>query len=72
MVGALGVARGGIASAAGGPPPIHHVFVINLENKGFTSTFGPGSKAPYLSSTLTSQGAFLTQYYGIGHNSLDN
>ena len=60
------------AGAASAPPPIHHVFVINLENESYATTFGPGSKAPYLATTLPSQGALLTQYYGIGHNSLDN
>ncbi|MGZ4520413.1 MAG: hypothetical protein ACXVXW_08375, partial [Mycobacteriaceae bacterium] len=30
-------------------PDVGHVFVINLENKGYASTFGPGSSAPYLS-----------------------
>ena len=60
------------ALATGGPPPIHHVFVINLENKGYDTTFGAGSAAPYLSTTLVSQGALLRQYYGIGHASLDN
>ncbi|EST34273.1 alkaline phosphatase family protein [Streptomyces roseochromogenus] len=50
----------------------HHVFVINLENKGYDETWGAGSKAPYLSRTLRSQGVLLSQYYGIGHNSLDN
>jgi hypothetical protein len=53
-------------------PPIHHVFVIVLENEGFDTTFGPQSKAPYLSQTLTSQGVLLNQYYGTGHASLDN
>ncbi len=60
------------APAAAAPPPIKHVFVIVLENKGFDTTFGPNSQAPYLSQTLPSQGELLTQYYGIGHNSLDN
>lgn len=54
------------------PPPVGHVFVINLENKGYDETWGPGSAAPYLSQTLRSQGVLLSQYYGIGHNSLDN
>ncbi|MFJ8196413.1 alkaline phosphatase family protein [Streptomyces sp. NPDC096152] len=49
-----------------------HVFVINLENKGYDETWGPDSKAPYLSKTLRSQGVLLSQYYGIGHNSLTN
>jgi phosphatidylinositol-3-phosphatase len=54
------------------PPPIKHVFVVVLENKGFDTTFGPSSQAPYLADTLRSQGQLLTQYYGIGHASLDN
>lgn len=49
-----------------------HVFVIVLENEGFDVTFGPNSKAPFLSQTLTSQGALLSQYFGTGHVSLDN
>src|SRR5437867_3786626 len=53
------------------PPRIGHVFVINLENKGYDETFGSG-EAPYLSRTLTSKGQLLTQYFAIGHASLDN
>jgi hypothetical protein len=51
---------------------IRHVFVIVLENEGYDVTFGPTSKAPYLSKTLPTQGVLLTQYYGTGHVSLDN
>jgi hypothetical protein len=51
---------------------IRHVFVIVLENEGFDTTFGPQSKAPYLSKTLTKAGVLLTQYHGTGHASLDN
>jgi len=51
---------------------IKHVFVITLENKNYSDTFGKDSAAPYLSQTLVSQGALLTQYYGTGHVSLDN
>jgi hypothetical protein len=54
------------------PPPIKHVFVINLENKGYDETFGAGSAAPYLTRTLRSRGVLLTQYYGVAHNSLPN
>jgi phospholipase C len=60
------------APAGAAPPPIKHVFVIVLENKGFDTTFGPNSPAPYLSQQLTSQGELLTQYYATGHASLDN
>ena len=51
---------------------IKHVFVIVLENEGFDVTFGPNSKAPFLSKTLPSQGVLLNQYFGTGHVSLDN
>jgi hypothetical protein len=53
-------------------PPIKHVWIVVLENENYDTTFGPTSKAPYLSKTLTSQGQLLTHYYGIGHFSLDN
>ncbi len=56
----------------GGSHRIRHVFVITLENEGYDVTFGPASKAPYLSQTLPTMGALLTQYYGTGHVSLDN
>jgi hypothetical protein len=54
------------------PPAIKHVFVINLENKSYDETWGAASPAPYLSQTLKAQGAFLSDYYAIGHVSLDN
>jgi hypothetical protein len=57
---------------AAAAPPIGHVFVIVLENKGFAETFGPGSKARYFSTRLTRQGVLLTQYYGTAHYSLGN
>jgi hypothetical protein len=53
-------------------PPIGHVFVINLENENFATTWGPTSPAHYLNDTLVPKGKLLTQYYGIGHASLDN
>jgi hypothetical protein len=58
--------------AAAQRPPIQHVFTIILENKSFNETFGSNSPAPYLSTQLTAQGALLTNYYAIGHNSLPN
>ncbi len=53
-------------------PSIRHVFVIVLENESFADTFGEHSLAPYLAKTLVGQGAFLKNYYAIGHSSLDN
>ncbi len=51
---------------------IKHVFVIVLENKNFSNTFGTSTQDPYLQGTLVPSGALLTQYYGTGHVSLDN
>jgi phosphatidylinositol-3-phosphatase len=59
-------------AASAALPRINHVFVIVLENEAHDTTFGPGSKAPYLATQLTAMGQHLDQYYGIGHNSLDN
>jgi hypothetical protein len=53
-------------------PPIRHVFVINLENESYVDTWAPASPAVYLNKTLRPQGQLLTQYFGIGHASLDN
>ncbi len=61
----------GVASASA-LPPIKHVWIVVLENKDYAKTFAANSKAPYLAKTLPSRGQLLTQYYGIGHESLDN
>lgn len=64
---------GALADTAATPPhAIGHVFLIVLENEGFTQTFGPGSPAPYLARALTRQGVLLSHYYATGHDSLDN
>jgi hypothetical protein len=69
----LTVALPAVARAAAAPqPPIRHVFVIVLENESASETFGPDSPAPYLSKTLTAQGAYLPQYHATGHESNDN
>jgi hypothetical protein len=60
------------AAAGAAGPGIRHVFVIVLENKDYASSFGPQAQSPQLGKVLPSQGVLLTQYYGIGHNSLDN
>ncbi len=53
-------------------PAIKHVFVINIENKGYDATWGPTSAAPYLARTLRNQGVLLNAYYGTAHNSQPN
>jgi phosphatidylinositol-3-phosphatase len=67
-----GETRPSSAGAATANPPVRHVFVIVLENQNYSTTFGPGSAAPYLATTLAHRGQLLTQYYGTGHASLDN
>jgi len=53
--------------------PVRHVFVIVLENKEFSETFGPGRAfAPYLTQTLPAEGALVPNYFGTGHSSADN
>ena len=53
-------------------PAIKHVFVINIENKGYDATWGPASSAPYLSRTLRGKGVLLNTYYATAHNSQPN
>jgi len=53
-------------------PAIKHVFVINIENKGYDTTWGPNSAAPYLAQTLRAQGVLLNDYYATAHNSEPN
>jgi photosystem II stability/assembly factor-like uncharacterized protein len=73
------------ASAAFKLPPIRHVWVIVLENSSFDADdahkatgggkglpFKTPGYSPYLANVLTGQGNLLTQYWGTGHNSLDN
>jgi hypothetical protein len=59
-------------STAGYVPPVKHVFVINIENKGYDTTWGPSSAAPYLAKTLRAKGVLLNSYYGTAHNSQPN
>ena len=67
-----GAAVAAPASYPGYLPGANHVFVINLEHKGYDETWGPASAAPYLSQTLRNQGVLLNQYYGTAHNSQPN
>ena len=61
-----------VVRAALPPGKINHIIVIEFENEGYETTFGPGSVATYLNGTLRPQGDLLQNYYAIGHNSLDN
>jgi hypothetical protein len=61
-----------VVRAALPPGKINHIIVIEFENEGYQTTFGPGSVATYLNGTLRPKGELLANYYAIGHNSLDN
>ena len=63
---------GSMASASSITPDIHHVVVINLENESFNASFGRGSVATYLNSTLVPAGVLITHYFGTAHLSLPN
>ncbi len=56
------------------PPPVRHVWVINLENASYRESFGDASSIPhpYLKNVLPSRGVLLRSYYGTAHNSLPN
>jgi len=72
---AAAVPTAGVAapvSTAAYLPAIKHVFVINIENKGYDKTWGPTSAAPYLAKTLRSRGVLLNTYYATAHNSQPN
>jgi len=60
----------------GAAPPDHvgHLAVLLLENEDYAKTFpATGTPpSPYLAQTMVASGRLLTQYYGIGHASLDN
>ena len=51
---------------------VRHVWVIELENTSYQTAFGHPSSDPELAKVLPSKGALLKDYYGIGHDSLDN
>ena len=75
LVAGIAIALAVCAAAPGGAfalPPIKHVFVVVLENNDYDQTFAGDSKAPYLARTLRAKGLLLPNYYGIGHESLDN
>jgi hypothetical protein len=75
VIAATAVAGTSTASTTARPayvPAIKHVFVVNLENKGYDATWGPTSAAPYLSQTLRAKGVLLNSYYGTAHNSQPN
>jgi hypothetical protein len=72
---ALALLAAGALSAsarAAGPPKIDHLFIIVMENENAEDTYAANPPAPYLANTMRAEGAFIPNYFGIGHQSLDN
>jgi hypothetical protein len=66
----------GLVPKPGPPPPItnlkqRHVFLIVLENRGL-ATLRNDRQASFLNSLLPKNYAVATNYFAVGHNSLDN
>jgi hypothetical protein len=53
-------------------PPIGHVFLIVLGERGFEESFGPASPSPYFSKTLPEEGELLANYYAVAAGALAN
>jgi hypothetical protein len=71
-LGAFATASPAAPKAYRMPPHVKHVFTIVLENENASTSFGPSSPAPFLAKRLRHRGEYLPNYYGIGHESLDN
>jgi phosphatidylinositol-3-phosphatase len=54
------------------PEGIDHVFVVDLENEDFATSFGPSSPARYLNEVIVPSGVLLENYFATGHASTDN
>ncbi|HKT82480.1 MAG TPA: alkaline phosphatase family protein, partial [Solirubrobacterales bacterium] len=55
-----------------GLPPVQHVFVIVLADRGFEETYGPTSTATYMTKTLPEKGELLSNYYAVTTGDLAN
>jgi hypothetical protein len=58
------------AAGFGGLPPVKHVFLIMLSDRGFSHSFGAGSG--YLSGALRRQGELVQNYYAVAAAPLAN
>jgi hypothetical protein len=56
----------------GGLPPVKHVFLIVLSDRGFTESFGAGAASGYLGGALRRQGELVQNYYAVAGAPLAN
>lgn len=59
------------AASGSGVPSFTHVVEVMLENESATSTFEDPAAAPALAK-LRQEGVYVPNFFGVGHNSLDN
>jgi hypothetical protein len=59
-------------AASSGLPPVKHVFLIVLSDRGFAHSFGAGSASGYLGSGLRRQGELVQNYYAVAGAPLAN
>jgi phosphatidylinositol-3-phosphatase len=55
-----------------GLPPVKHVFMIVLSDRGFTQSFGSTSSAGYLAGSLRREGELVQNYYAVAGSPLAN
>jgi hypothetical protein len=60
-----------VAAPVTAVPHFDHIVVVYLENEDAAATFEDPTAAPNLAA-LRKQGSYLPQYFGVGHDSLDN
>jgi len=53
-------------------PPVTHVFMVVLGDRGFEETYGEGAQDTYLSQALREQGELLENYYAVTQGDLAN
>jgi hypothetical protein len=56
----------------GGLPPVKHLFLIVLSDRGFTKSFGAGASAGYIGGALRRQGELVYNYYAVAGSPLAN
>jgi phosphatidylinositol-3-phosphatase len=56
----------------GGLPPVKHVFLIVLSDRGFAQSFGAGASAGYIGGALRRQGELVQNYYAVASAPLAN
>ena len=59
-------------AGSSGLPPVKHVFLIVLSDRGFAHSFGAGAPSGYLGSGLRRQGELVQNYYGVAGAPLAN